>query len=89
MLSNTASTAPTQRDHHIRVIAETGRMAWQRSSGYSQRAKVEGQIGRWKQALGDGLRFHTDQVQTTEVAIGVLVLNRMLDLGRPESVRLT
>lgn len=39
-------------ERHIQVIAETGRMAWQRSSGYNQRAKVEGQIGRWKQLLG-------------------------------------
>lgn len=87
VLSDTAATAPTQRDRHIQVIAETGRMAWQRSSGYNQRAKVEGQIGRWKQLLGPALRFHTDKAQTTEVAIGVVVLNRMLDLGHPNSVR--
>jgi hypothetical protein len=62
-------------------------MAWQRSSSDNQRAKVEGQIGRWKQVLGPALRFHTDEVQTTEVAIGVVVLNRMLDLGHPNSVR--
>jgi hypothetical protein len=88
VLSDTAKTAPTPRDRHIQAIAETGRLAWQRTSGYNQRARVEGQIGRWKQVLGDGLRFHTDQAQATEVAIGMLVLNRMLDLGRPESVRL-
>lgn len=85
--SDTAETAPTQRDHHIQAIAETGRMAWQRSSGYNQRAKVEGQIGRWKQVLGPALRFHTDDAQATEVAIGAVVLNRMFDLGRPNSVR--
>jgi hypothetical protein len=49
---------------------------------------VEGQIGRWKQVLGPALRFHTDDAQTTEVAIGARVLNRMLDLGRPNSVRI-
>lgn len=87
VLSDTASTAPTQRDHHIQVIAETGRMAWQRSSGYNQRAKVEGQFGRWKQVLGPALRFHTDRAQATEIAIAAAVLNRMLDLGRPNSVR--
>lgn len=85
--SDTAETAPTQRDRHIQVIAGTGRMAWQRSSGYNQRAKFEGQIGRWKQVLGSALHFHTDDAQTTEVAIGVVVLNRMFDLGRPKSVR--
>ncbi len=87
VLSDTALTASTQRDHHIQVIAETGRMAWQRSSGYNQRAKVEGQIGRWKQVLGPALRFHTDRAQATEIAIATAVLNRMLDLGHPNSVR--
>ena len=64
-------------------------MAWQRSSGYNQRAKVEGQIGRWKQVLGPALRFHSDAAQATEIAIGAAVLKRMLDLGRPNSIRVT
>jgi hypothetical protein len=62
-------------------------MAWQRDSGYNQRARVEGQVGRWKQVIGDGLRFHSDEAQATEVAIAAAVLNRMLDLGGPNSVR--
>ena len=37
--------------------------------------------------LGDGLRSQTDGRQATEVAIAAEVLNRMLDLGRPEYVR--
>jgi hypothetical protein len=40
-----------------------------------------------KQVIGDGLRFHSDEAQATEVAIAAAVLNRMLDLGRPNSVR--
>ena len=70
------------------MITETGGTAWQTARGYNQRAKVEGQIGRWRQAPGPALRFHTDDAQTAEVAIGVVVLNRMLDLGRPNSVRI-
>jgi hypothetical protein len=88
VLSPTADTEPTQRDRHIQEIAGKGRMAWQRDSHYNQRAKVEGQIARWKQVLGDGLRFHSDETQATEVAIAAEVLNRMLDLGRPNSVRI-
>ncbi|MCW2240418.1 IS5 family transposase [Azospirillum canadense] len=86
VLSDTAATAPTQRDHHIQAIAEKGRMAWQRDSRYNLRARVEGQIGRFKLVIGPALRFHTDQAQAAEVAIAVEVLNRMLGLGRPESV---
>ena len=85
--SATAETAPTQRDRHIQAINEYGRMAWQRDSGYNLRARVESQIGRWKRVIGDSLRFHTDEAQAAEVAIAVVVLNRMLDLGRPSSVR--
>ena len=44
-------------------------------------------MARWKGVLGEALRFHGDATQATEVAIGVAVLNRMLDLGRPNSVR--
>lgn len=87
VLSETAETTPSQRDRHIQMIAQTGRMAWQRSSGYNKRAGVESQMARWKGVLGEALRFHSDAAQATEVAIGVAVLNRMLDLGRPKSVR--
>jgi hypothetical protein len=87
VLSPTAETEPTQRDRHIQAIVEKGRMAWQRDSGYNQRAGVEGQFARWKQVIGDGLRFHSDEARATEVAIAAQVLNRMLDLGRPDSVR--
>src|SRR3954451_24525295 len=86
VLSATAETEPTQRDRHIQTIAGKGRMAWQRDSGYNQRARVEGQFARWKQLIGDGLRFHSDEARATEVAIAAQVLNRMLDLGRPSSV---
>ena len=39
--SATAEIAPTQRDRHLQCIAEHGRMAWQRASGYTRRALVE------------------------------------------------
>src|SRR3954470_636317 len=86
--SETAGTAPTQRDRHLRCIAERGRMGWQRVSGYNWRALVECDISRWKRVVDDGLRFQTDGRQTIEVAIAADVLNRMLELGRPEYVRI-
>ena len=86
--SDTAGTAPTQRDRHIEAIVERGRMGWQRSSGYNRRAPAESDVSRWKRVTGDGLRSQTDGRQATEVAIAADVLNRMLDLGRPEYVRI-
>src|SRR4051794_22117235 len=85
--SEAAEIAPTQRDRHLRCIAERGRMGWQRASGYNWRALVEADIARWKRVIGDGLRSQTDGRQATEVAIAADVLNRMLELGRPEYVR--
>ena len=38
--------------------------------------------------LGDGLRSQTDGRQASEVAIAADVLNRMVELGRPEYVRI-
>jgi Transposase DDE domain len=86
--SATAEAAPTQRDAHLRCIAERGRMDWQRASGYSWRALVESDIARWKRVIGDGLRSQTDGRQATEVAIAAELLNQMLELGRPEYVRI-
>ena len=86
--SDAAETAPTRRDRHLRLIAERGRMGRQKASGHNWRALVESDISRWKRVIGDGLRFQTDGRQATEVAIAVDALNRMLDLGRPEYVRI-
>ena len=83
-----AETAPTQRDQHLQLIAEHGRMGWQKASGYNRRALAEATIGRFKRVIGDGLRSRTDQRQATEMNVAVVVLNRMLKLGRPESVRI-
>ena len=62
-------------------------MVGRRDSGYNLRARVESQIGRWKRGIGDGLRFHAGEAQATEATIAVEVLNRRLDLGRPNSLR--
>src|SRR3954464_468795 len=85
--SDAAETEPTRRDRHLRCIAERGRLGWQKASGYNRRALVEAAVSRYKRVIGDALRSRTDRRQATEVAIAVRALNRMLELGRPESVR--
>jgi hypothetical protein len=86
--SDTAGIAPTQRDRHLQMISEHGRRRWQKASGYNWRALVEADISRFKWVIGDGLRSRTDRRRETEIALAVSVLNRMLELGRPEYVRL-
>src|SRR3954449_3826486 len=84
----TAETVPTQRDRHLQLIAEKGRMGWQKATGYNARARAEAAISRYKRVIGDGLHARTDRRRVTEVNVGVHALNRMLELGRPESVRI-
>jgi len=78
-----SSHDPTLRDQHITEIQARGRMAWQSSSGYNQRSRVETQIGRWKAVIGPKLKARCFENQQTEVKIGVTVLNKMTELGRP------
>jgi hypothetical protein len=54
--------------------------------GLHTRSQLEAAIGRYKQVIGDGLRCRKDERRVTEVA--VRVLNHMLELGRPISVRI-
>ena len=86
--SEAAETAPTQRDRHLELIAERGRMGWQKVAGYHRRALAEAAMSCYKRVIGDTLRSRTEPGQATEVAIAVYALNRMLELGRPKSVRI-
>lgn len=75
---------PTFQDQHIAAIHVCGRLAWQVSSGYNQRSRVETQMGRWKGVIGPKLKARRFESQRTEVKIAVNGLNKMTDLGRPE-----
>jgi Transposase DDE domain len=78
---------PGQRDKHIAAIARNGRLKWQAATGYGKRALIETAIGRYKGLIGSRLRARSFAAQQTEVAIGCIVLNRMLACARPEPVR--
>jgi len=49
---------------------------------------ADGAISRYKRVIGDSLRSRTHRRQVTEAAIAANALNRMLELGRPKSVRI-
>ena len=78
---------PTQRDRHLAMITERGRLAWQVATDYGQRSLVETTMGRYKALIGSRLRAHGFAAQQTEAAIGTAILNRMLTAARPKSVR--
>lgn len=85
--SSQSALNPTVRDRHIAEIETKGRMAWQKSTGYNQRSRVETQMGRWKTVIGPKLKARNLDNQKTEAKIGVRVLNRMTELGHPEFSR--
>jgi hypothetical protein len=58
--SKTAAMAPAQRDQHVQLIAERGRMGWQKASGYNRQALAEVTIGRFKRVIDGGLRSRTN-----------------------------
>jgi len=72
----------------VPTIAERGRLGWRKAAGHNRRALAEAAMSRYKRVIGDALRSRTDRRRATEVAIAVEVLNRMLELGRPEFVRI-
>ena len=78
---------PTQRDRHIQSLAEESRLGWQQETDYGKRSKAETAMSRYKRILGDHLHARKLPGQQAEAAIGVAVLNRMMDAGRPDSVR--
>ena len=67
----------TARDRHVCLVAETGRMEWQRRTGYGRRALAETAMSRWKGLIGPKLPARTLSGQQGEAALAVSVLNRM------------
>ena len=79
----------SQRDDHIRLLEEVGRIAWQKESDYGLRIHVELCMLRYKKIIGPNMKAREIPQQKTEGGIAVRVLNRMTSLGMPESVKVS
>jgi transposase len=86
--SNTAETAPTQRDRHLRIIQERGRLGWQKAVNYGRRSLGEVAMMRYKTLIGRRLHARTLPTQKTEAAAACKVINIMTHLGMPVSQRI-
>ena len=86
---NTVPNASAQpmRNQHVDVINNQGRMAWQKQTNYGLRALVELAMLRYKTIIGPKLKARELPQQKTEAAVSVRVINRMTDLGMPQSVK--
>jgi Transposase DDE domain len=85
VLSPSAMTTPSQRDQHLLVIEHEGRFAWKRTAGYYAQSQAENAFSRFKRTFGGGLRAKRDASQEREASLACQLLNRMLELGRPQS----
>src|SRR5215216_577735 len=74
-----------QRDENLRYIRKHGRRQWKEDSGYHIRSLAETIRFRLKIFFGDKLSARLLQTQTTQALIRCLALNRMIQLGMPES----
>lgn len=87
--SDTTETASTQRDRHIQMIKERGRLGWQRAVDYGRRSLGEVAMLRYKTLIGRSLHARTLPRQKTEAKVACKVINIMTGLGMPVSRRTT
>ena len=73
------------RNATVESVRELGRREWKKAEGYHRQARAENAFFRYKQIIGGRLRNRNSQAQTTEVGLAINVLNRMLELGAPQS----
>jgi IS5 family transposase len=79
------SRQSSARDRTVRRVRKVGRRQWKKESGYHEQARVENTFFRYKTIVGDRLRARHPKSQEAEALIACNILNRMTELGRPES----
>jgi IS5 family transposase len=75
------------RDQNLRRIRQVGRAAWKRESGYHRRSLAETAMFRLKTIFSDRVTAHSFAGQAVQVLVRCAALNRLTQLGRPDSYR--
>ena len=75
--------------YRIKELGEEGRKLWKQEIKYHRRSRVETCISRYKRILGDRLSSRLEKTQFTEISIKLDILNRMAELGMPQSYKVT
>ena len=73
------------RNNNLRGVRRHGVKGWKKKAGYHKRSLVETAIFRLKTLFADKLRSREGKRQATEVRIRCRAMNRMTELGMPES----
>lgn len=77
------------RDENLRAIRKAGRPTWKRESGYHHRSLIENTIFRFKTIFGERALSREDSRLRTELKLAFSMLNRMFELGMPQSYAVT
>ena len=75
------------RNQRVAEMKKRGRKAWKKHSGYHRRSLVETAMARFKRIVGAQLQAREWKRQQVEVQIGCGLLNRMTQLGMPQSYK--
>jgi IS5 family transposase len=73
------------RDENLRRIRQVGRAAWKRESGYHRRSLAETTMFRLKTIFSDRVTARSFAGQAAQVLVRCATLNRLTQLGRPDS----
>ncbi len=73
------------RDENLRRIRQVGRKEWKKEVGYHRRSLAETQMFRLKTIFGERVSARRFEGQATQVLVRCAALNRMTQLGMPDS----
>ena len=79
---------PLPRDENIRRVRTIGRKRWKEEVDYHRRSLAETTMFRLKTIFGDHLQSRLFENQATEMFVRCRVLNKMNELGKPESIKI-
>ncbi len=88
-ISRHGNTAGRQleRDKAIRQIRKMGKKHWKKKAGYHRRSIAESAVFRLKTVFGEKLSSRAMPQQEVEVKIKCFVLNKMVSLGMPKTIK--
>lgn len=82
-----AKADPLIRDQNLRRIRQIGRKDWKVEANYHRRSLAETTMFRLKSIFGDRVSARSFDGQAVQILIRCSILNRMTELGRPDSYK--
>jgi len=76
------------RDEDLEIIAKRGRKQWKIDVGYHKRSLAETAMLRYKTIVGAGLQSRNERNQEVEAMLSCSILNKMLQLAKPISIKI-